>query len=428
VKRLLIYKLRAGALQFTVFISVIIAILLAGVLLLAYTHRFFIEQSKAIVENIQLSDSGMAALLGEVSAGTDTLSIAVPNAREEQLLTVHLSHWGLFELGYIKTTHRQKEFVKCSLLGSSIKTKNRPALYLNETFKPLAVVGETRIEGDAYLPEQGIRPGNISGYSYYGTEMIFSTIKKSTTDLPKLKYDYNKELDYYISIYEPENEQEYIPVNVGAKTINSFKQPVKGYYSPETIVLEAVSIQGNIIIRSAEKIIVRKTATLKDIILAAPVIIIEDNVQGNFQAIANTTIKVGKNCSLSYPSALVLLKKETTAIQQPDQFLNKISIDQSTIIRGSVCYLTKVPESDYKVNILINKFSSVEGEIYCVGNLELRGNVSGTVYTNQFLTNDSGSVFVNHLYNARIISTKLPEAFGGLLLDHESKSVMKWLY
>jgi cytoskeletal protein CcmA (bactofilin family) len=428
VNRLLKYKLQAGALQFAVFISVIIAILLAGALLLAYTHRFFIEQSKAIVENIQLTDSGIASLLEDANAGTDTLSIPVPDAPKEQTLTVHLSHWGLFELGYVKATHRQKQFIKCSLLGSSIKAQNRPALYLNETFKPLAVVGETRIEGNSWLPEQGIRPGNISGNSYYGTDLIFGNIKSSTTELPKLKYDYIKELDYYINIYHPEIIGDYIPVNAYTKTVNSFKEHTKGYYSSGPIVLDNVYMQGNVIVRSDEKIIVRSSAKLKDVVLAAPIIIIEDNVKGNFQAIANATIKVGKNCSLSYPSALVLLKKDNPVVEKPDDFLNKISVDQSTTIRGSVCYLAKAPESDYKVNIFVDKQSSVKGEIYCVGNLELRGNVDGTVYTNQFLTNESGSVFVNHLYNARIISRNLPESFGGLLLIDESKSVMKWLY
>lgn len=422
--------MRSGALQFTVFISVVIALILAGVILLAYTHRFFIEQSKAIVDNIQLADSGIESLKTQQAISADTISLVLPGLREQQLLQTNLSHWGIFEKAFVKSTHRSKRFLKCALMGTGVKIIDRPALYLTESFNPLAVVGNTKIKGNAILPLQGVRPGNISGNSYYGTQLIYGSIHKSDTLLPKLKYDYKPQLKYYLNEYEPQNISDFIPLDQRSQITNSFKASSKGYFSKVPLVLENISIHGNIVIRSSESITIRKTAILRDIILSAPIIIIEDGVSGNFQAIADTTIKIGKDCSLSYPSALIMVEKNNRSEVLLNEFENKIFVDTGSVIRGSICYFdTKKEERDFKVNIFIGTGSLVKGEIYCEGNLELKGSsVVGTVYTKNFVANESGSTFVNHLYNASINSEELPESFGGILFENQSKSVMKWLY
>ena len=426
MKRLLRHKVRSGALQFTVFISVVIAFILAGAILLAYTHGFFMQQSKATISNIQLADSGIAILLKQASLDNDTISLNLPNSPENQVVKMQLSRWGVFEKAYVVATNRHKRFTKCSLIGSSFKSALRPAVYLQETFNPLAVVGSTKIEGVAYLPEQGLRPGNISGNSYYGTELIYGTIKRSTVKLPELTYDYTQSLLYYLDEYKPKNSENYIALE--GKVENSFANEVKGYYSPDAIILNEVSLWGNLIIRSSSKVTVKKAAFLKDIIIVAPVVELEDGVTGNFQVIANKTIKVGKKCKLSYPSALVIIKKESIETPSEDLFYNKIFIGENSIVGGSVCYLSDQIEKNYKVNILVSPNSFIRGEIYCEGNLELRGTVAGSVYTQQFITNESGTVFLNHLYNAQIISNNLPEVFGGILFKNEQKSIMKWLY
>lgn len=423
-------KLHSGALQFTIFIAVIIALLLAGIILLASTHKYFVEQSKAIVDNIQLADTGIEVLLKQELIISDTLEVPLLDSRENQTINVHLSNWGVFQKAYVKTRHRKKEFIKCSLLGANLKSIDRPAIYLNETHNPLAVVGNTRIEGDAILPEQGIRSGNISGNSYYGTQLIYGKVSKSNPELPKLRYDYKQQLQYYLNQYEPSNSNNFIALGKKNKIVNSFKDPVKGYFSTSPIILENVSIYGNIIIRSTEKIVVKKTANLKDIILVAPIIVIEDYVNGNFQAIADTSIKIGANCLLSYPSALVILEKENSTSLSPDEFNKKIFVDADSEIKGSICYFkTQNQGRDFKTNIFIGNRSLVKGEIYCEGNLELKDcTVEGTVYTKYFVSNEGHTTFVNHLYNTTINSNKLPEVYGGILFDNQSKSVMKWLY
>lgn len=430
MKRIWKYKLYSGALQFTIFISVIVALLLAGIVLLVYTHRYFIQQSKFIIENIELSDSGTIALLQQQEISTDTISLTLPEATEKQSVKMHLSYWGIFEKAHVYVKNHEKEFIKCSLLGTGIKSTDRPALYLQETYKPLVVVGTSKIAGKTYLPQQGIRPGNINGHSYYGSQLIYGATENSTTEMSELSYNYKELLNYYLKEFKPLAATHYLDLMPGTKHIHSFKEGSKGLFSESTIVLENISLSGNIIIRSSEKIVIKATANLRDIILAAPEIVIEDGVQGNFQAIADTSIKVGQNCKLYYPSALILLEKESHPSSPIDLSHNKIVIDKSSIVKGSVCFFKNISTTDtnYKVNVYVSEGSAIKGEVYCEGNLELKGNVTGTVYTNQFIANEGGTIFVNHIYNGTITGGELPEDFGGILFKNESKTVVKWLY
>ncbi len=70
----------------------------------------------------------------------------------------------------------------------------------------------------------------------------------------------------------------------------------------------------------------------------------------------------------------------------------------------------------------------LKGQLYCKGNLDLKGTVSGAVYTRQFVANEAGSIFVNHLYNAVIENEHIPKQYGGFIFEKEPKIVLKWMY
>jgi cytoskeletal protein CcmA (bactofilin family) len=107
----------------------------------------------------------------------------------------------------------------------------------------------------------------------------------------------------------------------------------------------------------------------------------------------------------------------------------KIFIDSKSMVNGCVCYFqTKESQSDFTTQIILEGESKIKGQVYCEGNFELKGTVSGSVYTKQFMANQSGSVFVNHIYNGTIENENIPAVFGGILFDSHPKIVMKCLY
>lgn len=422
-------KIKSGALQFTVFVAVLIALLLAGLILYAYTFIYMKEQSKGAIENIQFADIGIQTLLEQRDFNTDTAQVDFIK-KENQSIKIHLSQWGLFQKGIAITQFRKKKFTKIAIIGSLIKATESPTLFLKETHNALTVVGTTSIRGIAYLPVQGVNSGYIAGNSYYGSKLIYGSIKKSTVELPKPEKTVFDAIEYYINEYKINNQTDYINLNSGSRIINSFASKTKGYYSTDPILIENKIISGNIIIKSETAIKIKKTALLKDIILVAPIIEIEDETQGNFQAIASKKITLGKNCNLTYPSALLLFQDNKSTPNQISNipFDNQIFIDTKSTVKGIVTYIQTKEIPDYLTQIVLEKEAKIKGQVYCNGNFELRGTVSGCVYTTQFLANQSGSIFMNHIYNGTIENESVPPIYGGIPLEQEPKTVLKWLY
>lgn len=422
-------KIKSGALQFTVFIAVLIALLLAGLILYAYTFIYMKEQSKGAIENVQFADMGMRSLLEQKDLSIDTTNIDFIK-KENQIVKVHLSQWGVFQKGITVTEFRKKKFIKIATIGSLLNAGTSPTLFLQETRNALTVVGTTSIRGIAFLPPQGVNSGYIAGSSYYGKQFIYGIIKKSGTELPKLEKTHADVIQYYLNEYKINTEENYINLYSTSKTINSFKAKTKGYYAIEPIILQNKMITGNIIIKSETAIKIKKTALLKDIILIAPIIEIEDETTGSFQAIASKKIVVGKKCNLNFPSALVLFQdnKNTSNETSTITFDNQIFIDSGSNVKGSVYYTQTKEIPDFKTQIVLEKDAIIKGQVYCNGNFELRGTVSGCVYTKQFMANQSGSIFVNHIYNGTIENENVPTIYGGLLFEQEPKIVLKWLY
>lgn len=424
----LICKIKSGALQFTVFIAVLIALLLAGLILFAYTFIYMKEQSKGAVENIQLADIGIYYLLHQKEISTDTAKIDFIK-KENQTIKTNLSQWGIFQKGITITQFRKKKFIKTALIGSLIKADESPTLFLQETHNGLTVVGNTAIRGNAYLPIQGINSGYIAGNSYYGSQLIYGTVKKSSSELPKPEKTVLDAIQFYLKEYKPAVQQDCINLD-SDKITNSFKVRTTGYYSSHPIVLENKIISGNIIIKSEISIKIKKSSLLKDIILIAPTIEIENESIGNFQAIASKKITMGKKCILSYPSALVLFQDNQNNTDETSitPFDNQIFMDSESLLKGNVCYIQTKEATDFRTQIVLEKDSKIKGQVYCNGNFEIRGTVSGSVYTRQFVANQSGSIFVNHIYNATIENENIPNAYGGILLEQNLKTVLQWLY
>lgn len=425
------FKIKSGALQFTVFISVLIALLLAGLILYAYTFLYMKEQSKGAIENVQIADIGMQSLLDQKELNADTSKINYVK-KENQIIKTHLSQWGVFQKGITITEFRKKKFTKTAIIGSIILADKSPTLYLQETHNALSVVGNTKIKGIAYLPIQGVNSGYIAGNSYYGSQLIYGRIEKSTSELPKPDKSLVDAVIFYQKEYKINRQEDFIDLNSSLKITNSFKEKTKGFYSQNAITLENKTLIGNVIIKSETSIKIKKTAVLKDIILIAPIIEFEDETNGCVQAIASRKIIVGKRCNFSYPSALLLYQDNKNNIPDNSNYNdtpdNQIFIATGSNIKGSVSYIQTKEKLDFLTQIVLEKESKIKGQVYCNGNFDIRGTVSGSVYTKQFVANQSGSIFVNHVYNSTIENENIPPIYGGMILEQEPKTVLKWLY
>jgi len=416
-------KLKAGALQFTMFIIVVIALLLAAFILMVYVHDRFKNDTRLVAEAVLINDNAISQWL----SNTKPIIGLGSGLNTEALVKIDSGYWGVYQTVNVTTWIKSKVSRKMALIGSKHQ-EDQPALFLKDNNKPLVLVGNTIIEGDVQLPNKDVRTGNISGISYYGEQLVHGKIY-TIRDFPEVFEPLYNHLDYIKTTISKASNNQYVSLAQSDIVQNSFFEPVNIVYEQGIIDLVDITLTGNIIVYSDTKIMVDASASLKDIILVAPIIDIGNNVKGRFQALASKTILVGNDCVLSYPSALILQPENTPNKQSIDEAEGiMINISESSNITGSVVYLGQEEKDNFKPQIFIDQSATVTGEVYCTGNTDVRGAIYGSTYTHNFIAAQSGSIYQNHLYNAQIIKSKLPTEFSGILFETSNTKVMKWLY
>lgn len=428
---IILRKIRAGALQFVLFVGAVIALLLMSFLLLTYTHRHFEKKTNVLIEVLRSADYAMATSLGEdFDQGIDR---SIERQSDIPLaISVKRDFWGVLEKRTVFTSHNNTTHIKIALIGGKDK-EELPALFISDHQRPVILAGNAKITGNAFLPQQGLKMGNIQGNSYHRSRLLYGRSMRSDSVLPKLSQDLENQVNLLANKY-------YVP---NGKLLNRLQsRGIKNSFEEETLIykdrvvrLRDIELTGNIIVVADQKIIVEQSARLNDIILIAPEIVFENRVKGTFQAIATESIHLGKNCELYYPSALVVKKKNkavnlakgdrATYVEKPSIYL-----DTNTKLSGIVMVLDESAVKQYIPELKIETNTVVNGEVYCSKNVELKGNVNGMVSTDGFLALENGNIYQNHIYNGIINSNDLSATYVGILLDsrEDNKKVMKWLY
>ena len=401
-------KVQGGALQFVVFMGAVIAVLLLCFVLLTYTHKFFGQKTDRFVDIVKTNESVFRELLRSAKEG--------PSSWEAQ--GIHMQHrsqpWGMYEVHTLRSGFQKQIFERTALTGHGYAGEP-PSLYLQDNNRPLVLAGQAGFTGKSFIPQAGIRPGNIGGVGFYGSIPPDYLIAQSQPGLPALEFAV------------PETTSERMDLRPGMKIERSFRDPAVTI-NGVILELEDVTFSGHVHIQASQRIVVRPSAQLYDVVLQAPEIYIDRGVNGRFQAFATKKIDVGAGSQLGYPSALVLW---TTSVQeqpvQPQDF-KQIRLGPNSYVGGCLVYLDTFEEKASYPNLHVDATAEVVGEVFSEGPIEVKGNITGSVYTHSFMAMENGSRYQNHLFEGRINSTELPASFAGLgLTGKTTKRIALWV-
>ncbi len=407
-------KEKGSALQIVLVVGVLISILLFSMfqlLLLKEKLYFKRENFKKAVRKVNYTFN----LLEDIEIGKPVSFSPLA----DDSIRFRMGNWGIYELVDIAVSKENSAFHKTGLLGGQL---NRSiAVYLEDTNSPLLLAGKTEISGDVFLSKEGLKEAYISTAFYQAKKLLSGSIKRSRPNLLKLA---NKDCMLHLlsKIDSMVFHQQDSVIN-SSVIVNSFKKKTF-LYKDADIDLQDICLNGNIIIAADSIITVHNNAKLNGVLLAAPVVHIKSGVEGNFQVFASKKIEVERNTYLSYPSVLFLDSRGNSEKEKIH-----IHMAENVNVEGSVVFITNnKKEQYYSSDIRVGRGSKIKGEIYCMGNLELNGNVTGSVYTKYFVSRVKGDVYINYLYDVVINSYLLSNRTGGLLLTGEKRRVIKWLY
>ncbi len=412
--------------QFAILVSVIIAILLGSFLTLTYTQQFFKVQSNLILTTIDEVNRAVDFGLQPRNSFSDSISFDRDNIKA----TIEKKFWGGFEQLISTASAKTKTFSKIALTGS-VLSDSKIAIYMGDTKLALKLVGDTRIEGDAYVSRMGILPGIISGQPYKGKKLITGNFRRSKGVLPKLDEEW---LQYVqdIANFIPSNNDVVLPQK--EIVTNSFFKNSKYIYDPGVLHINEIYI-GNIVIKSNSEVIVSSQAELTDVVIVAPKITIQKGFKGSANLIADAQIIIEENVHLRYPSSLVVID-QTIPNNRPTQVGEEpILISERTIVEGILVYFPKKETLQNGsngigslVNIHIKPTGMIKGMVYCYGNVEVSGTVVGSIYTQRFIAREFGSIYTNYIYNGKVLGNDIHPKFCGLSFENTKKGVVKWLY
>lgn len=292
------------------------------------------------------------------------------------------------------------------------------------------VVGNTEVTGDILGTSDQLIMGNIFGEPsikkdyHKGKKKIDQNIKtqliadslfkniSSSISSQKLIFmdDYEQEINE-LNIEQFSSEGLY---NFSGNLRISGKIKSKKKESIKLKVLNTLEIAKNTTIKkpleffSDSLIVIKKNCIIENVVFNSngPIIIEEGSTFKNVQFFSSDSIYI-KGSQFNYPSIICLSIDDTILANQ-----NKAIIIENSIVNGSVLLMTNTSGlSSNRTKIKIDSDSKVQGLVYSENNLELYGEIFGTVFTYNFWYYKEPTEYINWLINVKVNRVELSKWF-----------------
>ena len=414
-------KRYAGStLSYSIFVMIIVSLILSSIIVYSYFNR--VKRSHYEIQNNLLTNinSGIALAL------TDSTLI---NYGEEKTFSLYEGYfdtisiikevWGFYDK--IVCSAKQKRFSKgvIVLADAYYIDDYIPALFLTNHNKPLCLCGQTLLSGNCLLPISGLKNGYVEGRHFERKKLLEGNTGFSGNRLPEnkakfLRNDFSYVKEHYLQSDRIKNFQ--LNVSQCDTLTNSFFEKGIFIYEKESITLNSQCLKGNIILMTEKDLYIYNNAKIENILCYAKNIFIEEGFEGTVQCIAQDTLICGNNCKFNYPSNLVVTSQDSIRYKRP-----RLIFGSGSTIKGALVANTKWKDKNQKAEIIVEPMSEIHGQLYSNGSIELKGNVYGTVFTDEFVLYKPSAKYINHLLDIEINSGKLSKEFVGPNFTHNTR-------
>ncbi|MCD9583754.1 hypothetical protein [Tenacibaculum maritimum] len=373
-------KIQSSSLSYALFTIIIIGIILSVVILLVSANNNVFTKRDV---STSLVDKELS-VLEYAKNNLERLEVEFQELELEGAGEVWLRKrkWGILNLLEYKVIFRKDTFKKAFFIESI--SSDSTAITLLKNDKGFFLGGDSKIEGDIRVPFKEINRLDVAGYV---NKFIHKGVKKEAVEkLPDIKKESIPREVVYISESQMKKEKK-----------NSFFKKTKKV-SLELESVEGLTLLGNYVLESKKGITIKSNNILEDIIVKSPVVRVEKGFRGAIQILASDRIIIEENVLLEYPSILYAYGESGEV---------NIEIKKNSKILGGV--LASSNNSDKVNNISASDNTTIAGELFCSGEVELKGNVYGSVYAHSFYLRTEESEYQNALLNFQL--NKLPYFF-----------------
>lgn len=396
-----VYRVKASALQYTLFIAVVILLLLVTLLLFLHTQRL-LELSK----NSSLQ-----------SFETNTQLVVDSEISKSEL-------WGAF---MIKSSHDGDEsqqnnqtggsaYVRSALFTIPFLQDDAVNLYIPGNDNYVQLTGAANLAGAIKVPGGFLKTTSLGARIYEGTSLGDATVTTSTPQ--PLTRSAIKTLANW---YDSENTTLQPLESMNKDVTNSFTKSTQVYGSTAPITLANQSIKGKVKVISTEAIYVQANAQLQDVLLVAPVVRIASGFKGRLHVIASDSLIVEQQARLYFPSSLSLVPNRIDT-------MGVIQLQEDTMIEGLVIQNQLAVTNNMAPSVSLDKGARVMGMIVNLSKTSLRGTVTGSLYSNGLITLEDFSIYQNVIVDGIIENPPWFSIFSESMQLKETLIPLLWLY
>jgi hypothetical protein len=418
--------LKASAMYIVIIIALVIALLCSALIVAAFFYRIEYQKKFRFDQLDNNVNSGVNILL----AGSDTSyndgSIVSLFNNGADSVSLKKTFWGMYDIGASAAFIQKDTLYKIFSIAYSIDSTKWAALYLIDEDRPLSLSGKTTIIGDVYIPKAGITTAYVDNKAFQGDKrLVVGKKNNSERTLPLLSVSRLAQFQQFIGA----NHKGDSSINRIDSLKQSFLLPTKYFnFKKKAQTLSNINLSGNIVLLSDTTINIDSTAVLSNIIVFAKGIHVKTCFHGNAQLFARDSISVDSNCRFTYPSCLGLLRFDKPGIVPVQE---KIRLGNHTAFSGILFTYEKI-ESSLKPMIDLGKGVKVTGQVYSQEVLRTKDSVDvdGSVFTSQFLYQNSFTSFQNYLINITMNSKALSPYYltGDLTpVAGKKKKILQWL-
>ena len=129
-------KLKAGALQYTIFIAIVIALLVFAFISLTYTQQHFRLKTSNFLQVIHNTNLAINYTSTAQIPYNEIVTIKLSDQLNDNT-TILKKHWGIFDIVNTQSSIKNEIYAKYALLGGFLQ--DRASLYVQENNQPLVL-------------------------------------------------------------------------------------------------------------------------------------------------------------------------------------------------------------------------------------------------------------------------------------------------
>lgn len=328
--------------------------------------------------------------------------------------------WGLFGLlhaaGYCGSEMRKQS----ALFGCDRELFERVNFWVADAGKPLTFCRSTKVGGKIFLPKAGIRRAKTPEFYHRTDRAHYGTASLSRNFQPTLAFhnsNFLKHLDKSHLLFNSNYEESGWKNEIH----RDWKQQPLVVTGSGILKIENATLRGKVLV-TAPIIELGSAAVVQNVIFLADRIVIKSGFQGAAQFIARSELIVEPMVHLNFPSILAVIPKGNNS---------ELLVGPTCDIDGSCLLLQPISfKSSTSRHIMqIKSGTSVQGLVYCEGNLEFEGNLHGALIANRIRYGAGGGIYDNYIVDATVMPpiAQMRIALPLIYRDPGKSELIKWL-